>query len=145
MARVDSPPRPATTTTTVRRGTRVTVATHPPARRPDCLVRAGRAAGLSPSFFSLARGTSREPMKPNIAGSRVRATTTATRTAAAAQSPMIVRKGMPVTDKPTRAIITVIPAKSTAEPDVAMARPVDSSGTTPSANCWRCRDRMKSE
>jgi hypothetical protein len=55
---------------------------------------------------------------------------------------MVVRKGMRTTARPQRAIITVMPAKTTAEPEVATARAADSSALIPAASWSRCRDRM---
>ena len=72
------------------------------------------------------------------------ATRTATATMAAADSPMTVRKGILATASPHRATITVPPAKSTAEPAVALARAAASFGLTPSARYSRAREMMKS-
>ena len=64
---------------------------------------------------------------------------TATATAMAAATPMIVRNGMPATARPSSAMITVIAANTTAEPEVATARAADSSGSMPcfSWSWWR--------
>ncbi len=51
---------------------------------------------------------------------------------------------MPATNRPTRAIITVSPANTTAEPAVARARAVDSSGSIPLRSWSRCRETMNS-
>ena len=59
---------------------------------------------------------------PRIAGSRVRETSTATKTVAAAARPMVARNGMPTTAS-DRAMSTVRPAKTTAEPAVPTATP----------------------
>ena len=67
---------------------------------------------------------------------------TAMATPIAAATPIVVRKGMPATARPQRAIITVIPAKTTADPDVATARATDSSGSIPSRSWSRCREVM---
>ena len=77
------------------------------------------------------RPATRPFRKPRIAGVRVTAISTAMSTATAAAIPMVVRKGMPAKPSPTRAISTVIPAKTTAEPAVPVAREADSSGSTP--------------
>ena len=69
---------------------------------------------------------------------------TAMATPTAAATPMMLRKGMPATDRPTSAIITVMPAKTTAEPAVATARATDSSGSMPSRSWSRCREVMNS-
>ena len=76
------------------------------------------------------------------AGTTLRATATATATTAALATPMTVRKGMRATDKPHRARMTVVPAKTTADPEVATARPAASSGATPSARYSRAREMM---
>jgi len=59
--------------------------------------------------------------------------------------PMIVRNGRPATASPTRATITVRPAKTTAEPAVAVARAADSSVSMPVASWSRCRETMNRE
>ena len=79
-----------------------------------------------------------------IAGVSVTAMSTATATAAAAATPSAVRKGMPATESPTRAMITVSPAKTTADPEVAVARAMDSSTGSPARSCSWCRLTMKS-
>ena len=43
-----------------------------------------------------------------------------------------------------RAMSTVAPAKHTADPDVATARPIDSVNSMPSTSCWRWRLRTNS-
>jgi hypothetical protein len=58
---------------------------------------------------------------------------------------MTVRNGMPTTARPERAMTTVSPANTTAEPAVPVARAADSSGSMPAASWLRCRDRMNSE
>ena len=60
---------------------------------------------------------------PRIAGSRVSATSTAMNTVPAAARPMLVRNGMPTTTSADRAMSTVRPAKTTAEPAVPTATP----------------------
>ncbi|CAM5553226.1 hypothetical protein SGLAM104S_03167 [Streptomyces glaucescens] len=89
------------------------------------------------------RGASRPPAKPNSAGSRVTATRTAISTVAAALRPITVRKGMRTTASPTSAMITVVPANTTALPAVPTARPADSRGSMPWASWVRCRDSTK--
>ena len=66
------------------------------------------------------------------------------KTANAAATPMVLRNGIPTTKRPRSAMITVMPAKTTALPAVATAVAADSSGVTPRANCVRCLDRMNS-
>ncbi len=62
---------------------------------------------------------------------------TATTTVKAPARPIWVRKPMPMTERPTRAMITVRPAKTTAEPAVPTATPAASSGFRPSRiSCW---------
>ena len=61
----------------------------------------------------------------------VTAMSTATMTVPAAQSPMTVRKGMPVTLSPASATTTVQPAKTTAIPAVPAAVDAASSGDAP--------------
>ena len=69
---------------------------------------------------------------PSIAGSSVSAPITATTTAMAAISPIVVTIGIPATASETSAIVTVPPAKNTAPPDVAADRATDSSMSRPS-------------
>ena len=87
-------------------------------------------------------GRSRSPPKPSRAGSRVNAISTAMATPIAAATPMVVRKGIRATASPHRAMITVRPAKTTADPAVATARAADSSGSIPSRSWSRCREVM---
>ncbi|CPU66567.1 Uncharacterised protein [Mycobacteroides abscessus] len=89
-------------------------------------------------------GRRRSPAKPSMAGSSVIETRTASPTPTAAATPMTVRNGMPATPRPTSAIMTVRPAKMTAEPAVATARAVASSTLRPVASSSRCRDTMNS-
>src|SRR5690606_13235775 len=60
------------------------------------------------------RDSTRPPKKPNSAGTRVRATSTARATAPAPPMPILVSSGIPTTPRPTRAMKTVAPAKTTA-------------------------------
>ena len=60
----------------------------------------------------------------------------------AAATPIVVRKGIPATASPHSAMITVSPAKTTADPAVATARATDSSGSMPSRSWSRCRETM---
>ena len=82
------------------------------------------------------------PAKPSMAGSSVRAISSATVTEAAAARPMTVRNGMPTTVRPHSAMITVRAAKTTELPDVPMARGTDSAGVMPLSRLVRCRDKM---
>lgn len=68
----------------------------------------------------------------------------AANTAPAAATPMTLRNGMPTIMRPSRAIMTVTPAKTTALPAVPTAVAVDSSGSIPFASCVRWRDTTKS-
>ena len=65
-------------------------------------------------------------------------------TVTAAAMPMTARNGMPATDSPVSATMTVTPAKTTADPDVALARAAASSAGSPSVRNDLCRDTMKS-
>ena len=77
------------------------------------------------------------PAKPSSAGSSVSAMTTASATMPAPARPIWVRKPMPVTESPARAITTVRPAKITAEPAVPTATPAASSRERPRrTSCW---------
>ncbi len=73
------------------------------------------------------------------------ATRIATSTAPAATVPIRPRNGMPVTLSARSATMTVVPAKTTALPDVPFASPMDSCSSMPCRSCVRCRLRMKSE
>ena len=141
----------------VTSGTRVTVRTHhpkiPPERSPlptaVVLVDGASppAVALSSLFAPVAiavgfdprprrdfHGRSLSPMSPMKAGSIVRAMTTARATPMAAKTPMTVRKGMLAMARPMRAMRTVVPANTTADPDVATARAADSCTSKPSRN-----------
>ena len=79
-----------------------------------------------------------------MAGSSVIAMSTAIVTVPAAARPITVRNGMLTTVRPTRAMTTVMPAKTTAEPAVAVAWAAASAGSSPSPRFWRWRERMNS-
>ncbi len=136
---MESVPSTATTATVVTIGRFMTPRTQ---RRP--MVGRVEATGCAlfqarePSF-----GASFAPARPSIAGTRVTAAAMAMKTATAAPTPMTERKGMPTTSSPSRAMITVTPAKTTALPAVPTAIAADSSGSSPRASWPRCRDRMK--
>ena len=87
-------------------------------------------------------GRSLSPAKPSMAGSSVSAMTTAMPTPTAAATPIVVRNGMPATASPLRAIITVRPANTTAEPAVATASATDSSASIPADSWSRWREVM---
>ena len=132
-------PSPTTTTRMVTSGTRVTVRTHHPKMPPE------RSFSPAVLAFVSARdllGRNLSPMSPMKAGSIVRAMTTARATPMAAKIPMTVRKGILAMDRPMRAMTTVAPAKTTAEPEVATARAADSCTSAPSRSWSRWRDRM---
>lgn len=86
---------------------------------------------FSPIGFTL------RPAYPSSAGIMVRAISTAMATVPAAATPIFVSIGMLTTDRPTSAITTVRPAKTTAEPAVPVARPAASSRSRPSASSAR--------
>ena len=68
---------------------------------------------------------------------RVTATRTATATVAAAVRPILVAVGMPITDRPASAMMTVRPANTTADPAVPAATPAASCGSRPRARSSR--------
>ncbi|GIU98948.1 MAG: hypothetical protein KatS3mg014_0564 [Actinomycetota bacterium] len=72
------------------------------------------------------------------------AASTATATAIEATVPIIPMKGIPETQRPQIATITVNPANSTAWPEVAMARPTASSTASPRCRPSRYRVTMNS-
>ena len=86
----------------------------------------------------------RGPRIASTAGSNVSAPSTASTTAIAAISPIVVTKGMPATTSETSAIVTVPPAKNTAPPDVAVARAIDSFIGNPSRRPRKWRVTMNS-
>lgn len=88
-------------------------------------------------------GRIRSPAIASTAGVRVIAMSTATATPAAAATPSAVRKGMPATERPSSAMMTVRPAKTTALPLVAVARAMDSRTPRPDLSCSWCRLTMK--
>ncbi len=79
------------------------------------------------------------------AGPIVSAPTTATATATAAETPIAERKGRPTMTSPTSAVMTVMPAKTTADPAVAVARAAASSPSMPSRTFSRNRESRKRE
>jgi len=113
---------PPTTSTTVSSGSRVTTPTH---RRE-----------VAPGWRRVqdAAGRSRSPAYPSSAGSAVSARATSIVTAREANAPMIVRKGSPATAMPASAMTFVVPANTTAEPAVPVARATDSSSSIPVAS-----------
>ncbi len=126
--------RPAMTRTAVSQGRRVTNRTQ---------VAAKLVCRLAWCASAVCFGVSRVPANPRMAGSRVRATRTATATATAAATPMTDRKGTSATPSAARAMATVAPAKTTADPAVPVAWAAASSWVWPSAMRSRWRDRTK--
>ena len=90
------------------------------------------------------RPSTRSFIRPSRAGVRVTATRTATATHTAPTVPITPRNGMPVTLSASSATITVVPANTTALPEVPFASPIDSDSSTPASSCRRCRLRMNS-
>ncbi len=86
----------------------------------------------------------RVPASPSSAGRSVTAATMATATVMAEASPMVAMDGMPAMRRPAMAMTTVVPAKRTALPEVALARPADSSTERPSCRNPRWRVTMNS-
>ncbi len=86
----------------------------------------------------------RGPRIPSSAGSSVSAASTAITTAIAAIRPIVVTSGIPATASDTSAIVTVLPAKNTAPPEVATARAIDSSIGNPSCKPRKWRVTMNS-
>ncbi len=84
-------------------------------------------------------------MRASSAGVKVTAMTTAVAMQTAAVMPMSPKNGMPVMLSASSATMTVAPAKTTALPDVPLAKPIDSCRSTPARSCRRCRLRMNSE
>ena len=105
------------------------------------LRRATRSA-RAPSSGSRVNLATLGPAKPSMAGSSVKAISSATVTEAAAARPMTVRNGMPTTVRPHSAMITVRAAKTTELPAVPMASGTDSSGVMPLSRLVRCLDKM---
>jgi hypothetical protein len=130
-------PSPATTAIAVISGRLVTPRTQ---RSPiDGRSVVSRRAAREPAL-----GRSRSPAKPSRAGISVTAMATAKTTAAAADRPIVVRKGMRTTDRPDSAMTTVRPANTTAVPAVAVARAADSATVIPADSWDRCRATMNS-
>ncbi len=103
-----------------------------------------RTERTSCTWRRVRRPTIRRPAKPSSAGSSVSASATMTSTVSPDISPIVVTIGMPAIAKPQMAITTVMPAKVTAAPEVAMARPAASSTERPANRCSRWRVTMNS-
>ena len=82
-------------------------------------------------FRAKPQPTTRPFANPRKAGVSVSPMHTAMATATDAATPMVVRNGMPAKPRPIRAMSTVMPANTTAEPAVPVARAADSSGSMP--------------
>jgi hypothetical protein len=83
------------------------------------------------------------PMNPSIAGRRVRAATMVRATPMAAATARPYRKLTPRANMPSSAMHTMIPAKSTARPEVLTALMMDDSTSRPATRPWRWRVTMK--
>ena len=84
----------------------------------------------------------RSPTIASAAGSSVMAARTATATTSAAVYPSVVTSGMRTTASDSSATMTVQPANTTAPPEVALARAIDSRVSIPSRRCSRWRVTM---
>jgi hypothetical protein len=84
------------------------------------------------------------PIRLSTAGSRVVAAVAATNTTIAAVYPSVVTIGMPAAASDRRAMITVLAAKTTAPPEVAVARATDSRGSILPSSSLRWRVTMNS-
>ena len=84
----------------------------------------------------------RRPTTPSTAGRNVIAVSMATRTASAEEYPMAPSSGTRATSSASSAMITVIPANTTALPDVAMARATASRTSAPPCSSSRKRKTM---
>ncbi|CAH0151096.1 hypothetical protein SRABI128_00545 [Microbacterium sp. Bi128] len=82
-------------------------------------------------FFAKPQPTTRPFANPRNAGVRVSPMHTAIATATEAATPIVVRNGMPAKLRPMSAMSTVMPANTTADPAVPVARAADSSGSIP--------------
>ena len=114
-----------------RNGTASMISTAPPTRRlahgwPDTLV-AKRPQKLvagspeAPLRFGSPSASMRRPAKPSSAGSSVVAASTMTATPTAAARPRVLTNGIGTTNRPRRAMHTVMPAKIAARPEVCSA------------------------
>ena len=128
--------RKPTTARVTSHGCRVTRPAQPEASRVRC----------GPTARARARAvTTRSPAIPSRAGSTVREMATAAATVPAAVRAMVETNGMRTRSRPSRAMTTVVPAKSTADPAEAIASAAASWALRPSRRIkTRCRYRMKS-
>ncbi len=88
--------------------------------------------------------STRTPMKPNIAGSRVIAAAMVKATMSTDAYAMPLRKPMRSTSRPSSAMQTVPPAKRTARPEVLRERTAESSVDVPALRPSRCLVTMNS-
>ena len=96
---------------------------------------AAATAAATTATFRYRFATTRIPAKPSSAGVSVIEMSTASVTARAAATPIVVRNGIPATLSPTSAMMTVTAANTTADPAVATERAADSSGAMPRFSC----------
>ncbi len=85
------------------------------------------------SFF----GSTLRPKNPSSAGSRVSEATTVVATLREAATATPYRNDRPSANRPSSAMQTVMPANSTARPEVSSAVTVASSGLAPSSSAVR--------
>ena len=79
----------------------------------------------------------RAPTQPNSAGSRVSEAITISSTPTAEATATPVTNLRPISDRPSRAMITVVPAKITARPLVSRASAIESSTVDPAWSASR--------
>ena len=84
------------------------------------------------------RLSTRIPKTPSSAGSRVTAASTVKTTVSAEATARPFRKLTPRTKMPSRAMHTVLPANSTARPELSMALTAACSGVSPDCRPRRC-------
>jgi hypothetical protein len=77
------------------------------------------------------------PAKPITAGSNVTDASIVTRTVVALPTATPSTNANPISSIPSSEMTTVVPAKSTARPDVIKAARLADSGSWPAWRCWR--------
>ncbi len=117
-------------------GCRVTA----PAQRAQTLFASRACSG--PRRHGSRSASMRRPTTPSTAGRNVIAVSIATRTASAEAYPMAPSSGTRATSSASSAMITVMPANTTALPDVAMARATASRTSAPPCSSSRKRKTM---
>ena len=110
----------------------------PPAR--PAWAGSGRGTGMRTTRRLLMR----LPARPSSAGSSVRAASIVTATMSAEVQPIAAIIGTPASWSPAIARTTVLPAKRTESPAVALALPTESCSPTSVPMFSRCRARTKS-